>query len=305
MRTVYLGTSEFAATVLERLARSDHAPALVLTRPDRPRGRGRRPQSPPVAETARALGVEVEQPADVNADEARRRIAAARPEAVCICAYGALIREPLLSEHEMLNVHPSLLPRWRGAAPVERAIEAGDPQTGVSIMRPVAELDAGPVFLARAEPIRSGDDYGSLSERLAELSAGLLVDALETMPEPQAQPARGVTYAAKIGREDRRLDPKRAPQELARLVRALTPHIGAYAELPGGERLGVRRAQVWNGGAATRPGELRAHEEHLVLGAEGGAIELLEVLPAGGRLMDAADYLRGHRPAGRQDATRV
>ncbi|MDQ3241023.1 MAG: methionyl-tRNA formyltransferase, partial [Actinomycetota bacterium] len=148
MRTVYLGTSPFAATVLERLARSQHRPALVITRPDRPRGRGRRLAPPPVAEAARALGIELAQPADVNAPEARERIAAAEPEVVAICAFGALIREPLLSEYEMLNVHPSLLPRWRGAAPIERAIEAGDAVTGVSIMRPVAAMDAGPVCLA-------------------------------------------------------------------------------------------------------------------------------------------------------------
>ncbi|CAN5536052.1 methionyl-tRNA formyltransferase [soil metagenome] len=305
MRTVYLGTSGFAATVLELLALSDHAPVLVVTRPDRPRGRGRRLQSPPVAATAHALGLDLGQPADVNADEARRRIAAARPEAVCICAYGALIREPLLSEHELLNVHPSLLPRWRGAAPVERAIESGDPQTGVSIMRAVAELDAGPIFLARTEPIRPDDDYGSLSGRLARLSADLLVETLETAPEPEPQSDRGATYAAKIVRDDRRLDPARSPEELERLVRALTPHIGAYAEVPGGEQLGVRRAAVWHGGPVPGPGALEARDQRLILGAEGGAIELLEVQPAGRRPMGAADYPRGSRSAGRQDVTRA
>ncbi len=126
MRTVYLGTSAFAATVLERLAESLHRPTLVVTRPDRPRGRGRRLQAPPVAVTAKVLGIELDQPDDVNGDEARARIAAAEPDVMCVCAFGALLREPLLSEHELLNVHPSLLPRWRGAAPVERAIMAGD-----------------------------------------------------------------------------------------------------------------------------------------------------------------------------------
>ena len=138
MRTVYLGTSDFAAAVLERLAGSDHRPALVVTRPDAPKGRGRAVSAPPVADVARALGLEVDQPASVNDDDARARIAAAEPDAVVVCAFGALIKEPLLSEHEMINVHPSLLPRWRGAAPVERAMMAGDEETGVSIMRVTA-----------------------------------------------------------------------------------------------------------------------------------------------------------------------
>src|SRR5215210_1596088 len=159
MRTVYLGTSPFAVAVLERLAASDHRPVLVVTRPDRPRGRGRKLAAPPVADAARSLGIELLQPESVNSDEARAAIAAVEPDAVLICAFGALIREPLLSAHPMLNVHPSLLPRWRGAAPVERAIEAGDGVTGVSIMRPIEEMDAGPVCLQREEPIGADDDY--------------------------------------------------------------------------------------------------------------------------------------------------
>ena len=172
-----------------------------------------------------------------------------------ICAFGALIKEPLLSAHEMLNVHPSLLPRWRGAAPVERAIEAGDEETGVSIMRPTAELDAGPVFLQRAERIRPDDDYGSLAPRLAELGGRLLVETLDTMPEPRPQPEEGVTYADKIEAPDRRLDPERTAVELERRVRALNPHIGTWLALPGGERLGVRRAALERRRGA-RPGRL-------------------------------------------------
>ena len=155
MRTVYLGTSEFAAGVLRTLADSPHRPSLVVTRPDRPRGRGRRLAAPPVADTARELGIELLQPESVN-DEAAPRAGSPplTPEAVCVCAFGALIREPLLSAFEMINVHPSLLPRWRGAAPIERAIMAGDEETGVSIMRLTAGLDSGPVC-AQAERARS------------------------------------------------------------------------------------------------------------------------------------------------------
>jgi methionyl-tRNA formyltransferase len=293
VRTVYLGTSDFAVTVLGRLARSEHKPVLVVTRPDRPRGRGRKLQAPPVAEAARLLGLQVFQPEGVNSEEARERIALARPDSVCICAFGALIKEPLLSAHPMLNVHPSLLPRWRGAAPIERAIEAGDDETGVSIMRPVAEMDAGPVCLQRAIDIRPDDDYGSLSRRLAELGSELLVETLDQSPECRDQPEQSVTVAPKIGPEDRRLDGDRTAHELERRVRALHPHIGTYVELPGGERLGVMRARVVTGVSVPR-GDVAAEDEHLYFGCSDGALELLSVQPAGGRAMDAGAYLRGH-----------
>jgi len=286
VRTVYLGTSDFAVAVLTRLADSEHRPVLVVTRPDRPRGRGRKLAAPPVADAARELGLEVDQPESVNSDEARARIAAAEPDAVLVCAFGALLKEPLLSDYDMLNVHPSLLPRWRGAAPVERAIEAGDPVTGVSIMRPTAELDAGPVHLAAEEPIDPEDSYGSLAPRLSRLGGELLVEALDTGAQPRPQPEEGVTYAEKISAEDRRLDLSRPAVELERRVRALHPHIGAYLELEDGERLRVLRARAGDGPAgplATSDGRLFA-----------GDLELLEIQPAGGRPMDAAAWLRGH-----------
>ncbi|CAA9507232.1 MAG: Methionyl-tRNA formyltransferase [uncultured Solirubrobacteraceae bacterium] len=271
MRTAFLGTSPWAATVLERLAATEHRPALVVTRPDRPAGRGRRVQAPPVADAARRLGLELDQPASVNGDEARARIAAAEPEAVIVCAFGALIKEPLLSEHEILNVHPSLLPRWRGAAPVERAIMAGDEETGVCIIRLTAGLDAGPVCLQEREPIRPDDTYGSLAPRLAELGARLLIRALDERPPFREQPEDGVTYAEKLGPEDRTLDPAAPAADRERVVRALHPHIGARVRLDDGSFLGVLRAR------ATPEGEL----------------ELLEVQPPGGRAMSYADYLRG------------
>jgi methionyl-tRNA formyltransferase len=293
MRTVYLGTSDFAVEVLERLAASPHAPVLVVTRPDRPRGRGRKLQSPPVAERAALLGVETVQPEDVNGEEAAAAIAAAEPEAVVICAYGALVKEPLLSAYEMFNVHPSLLPRWRGAAPIERAIEAGDEETGVTIMRPTAELDAGPICLQRAEPIAPDDNYGTLAERLAVLGGELLVEALDTEPAFRDQGEQGVTYAAKIEPRDRWLDPARRADELERRVRALTPHIGAYLELDDGERLGVRNAALAAGVDDVEPGELVARDSTLLYGAAQGALELIEVQPAGKRPMEAAAWLRG------------
>ena len=293
MRTVYLGTSDFAAAVLDQLATTPHRPALVVTRPDARRGRGRRLAPPPVAESAHLLGIEVLQPENVNSDEARARIADARPESVVICAYGALIREPLLSEHEMVNVHPSLLPRWRGAAPVERAIEAGDEETGVTIMRPTAELDAGPIALQRAEAIDPDDDYGALSQRLATLAGELLVEALDLEPPFHEQPDTGVTYAEKIGPEDRLLDPELTPDMLERRVRALHPHIGAYVELPWEERLGVNRASIATGDGPPS-GELAVSDGRLLYGAAGGALELRDVHPAGRRSMDAEDWIRGY-----------
>jgi methionyl-tRNA formyltransferase len=296
VRTVYLGTSEFAVAVLERLADSPHRPELVVTRPDRPRGRGRKVAPPPVAEQARRLGIDLIQPDSVNSDEARERIEAAAPEAVCVCAFGALIKEPLLSRFEMLNVHPSLLPRWRGAAPIERAIEAGDQETGVTIMRPTAELDAGPLCLQSPEPIAPADDFGTLSARLAALGGELLVQALDERPAFREQPSEGVTYAEKIGPDDRRLDPRLDAVRLERRVRALHPHVGAWLELPGGDRLRVHRAAVAPD-EGPGPGELAPDRGRLLYGTASGTLELLQVQPAGGRPMDAAAWLRGHAAA--------
>ena len=291
MQTVYLGTSEFAAVVLERLAGSPHRPALVVTRPDRPKGRGRRVSPPPVADRARELGLELIQPERLHEPEALERIAAAGPEVACVCAYGVLIKEPLLSAYEMINVHPSLLPRWRGAAPVERAMMAGDEQTGVSIMRVTEALDAGAVCVQEAEPIRPDDDYGTLAARLERLGGELLVRALDERPPFVEQDESRVTYAHKIEAADRALDPGRPPEELERTVRALRPHIGARVALPDGDFLGVIAARVAADGP--EPGRVLADGDRLLLGAAGGALELTEIRPPGGRPMAASDWLRG------------
>jgi methionyl-tRNA formyltransferase len=321
LATVFLGTSQFAAAILEHLARSDaHRPALVVTRPDRPRGRGRRATPPPVAERATELGIPLHQPQSVNDPDARDLIAQAggsaqdrRPPTIVVCAFGALIKEPLLSEYEILNVHPSLLPRWRGAAPVERAIMAGDQETGVSIMRLTAGLDSGPVCLAESEPISPDDTYGSLTGRLQELGGELILRALDDAPPFAEQPADGVTYAEKIGPADRLLNPTRPAAELERVVRALHPHVRARVQLPDGTLLGVDRAALveeapsaagpdagaGDGRAHAEPG-MRASSGRLLLRCTPGVLELLVVQPPGGRPMDASAYLRGHELPGRR-----
>jgi methionyl-tRNA formyltransferase len=233
-----------------------------------------------VVQAAHELGIDVSQPDDVAA------LDLAGFDDVVVCAFGALVSEPLLSHPGMVNVHPSLLPRWRGAAPVERAIMAGDRETGVCIMRMVAELDAGPVCLVEREPIGDDDTYGSLCARLEPLAAALLARWLVQRPGCTEQRDEGMTYAEKIRAADRALDPAAAPAVNARVVRALDPHIGAKA----GE-LGV-----WAAHAAAdpvSPGELRVADGRVLWGCGGGALELLEVQPPGRRRMAAADYARG------------
>jgi methionyl-tRNA formyltransferase len=256
-------TAPLGADVLERLARN-HDIAYLLTRPDRPRGRGQRVAPPPAKEAAERLGIEVRQP--------ERLDDAFDPEVgtVVAAAYGLLIPEPVLERALWLNVHPSLLPRWRGAAPIERALMAGDPETGVSIIKLVRELDAGPIAAQRSFLIAEEDDFGSVSARAGKLAAELLEHAL---PEPQLtpQPEEGVTYAAKIEPEDRELDWSRPPQELLNRIRALSPHIGARGELHG------RPVTIW-----------RAR-------IEDGKLVPVEVQAEGRRRMSYDEFLRGLR----------
>jgi methionyl-tRNA formyltransferase len=296
LRTAYLGTSGFAADVLRRLAESRHRPALVVTPPDRRRGRGRKLASPPAADVARELGLELHQTADVNSPESVEAVRQADPQAIVVCAFGQLIREPLLSEWTMLNVHPSLIPRWRGAAPIERTLMAGDPATGVTIMRVTQGLDAGPIALVEEIPVARDDDYASLSARLAELGGELVLRALDGLESGELtfaeQDESQATYAEKVSAEERHLRPSRPARELERTVRALTPHIGAHLELEGGDRLRVCAAGAVPDGPA--PGAFEATDDALLLGTSDGALRLDVVQPPGGKPMSAADFLRGH-----------
>jgi methionyl-tRNA formyltransferase len=293
---VYLGTSDFAGTVLRRLGDSPYRPRLVVTPPDSRRGRGRKLASPPAAEAARELDIQLHQTADVNSPESLEAIRAAEPDAIAVCAIGQLIKEPLLSDYLMLNVHPSLVPRWRGAAPIERALMAGDETTGVTIMRVTAGLDSGPIALADEIAIEPSDDYESLSLRLAELGGELLIAALDRLAEGKLdftdQDESRATYADKVAPDERHLEPSRPAHELARIVRALGPHVGVHLELEDGGRLGVRSAEAEEDGPA--PGEIDARDGRLVLGCADGALNLEVVQPPGGKPMRAADFLRGH-----------
>ncbi len=296
MRTVYLGTSEFAATVLRRLAASPHKPSLVVTPPDRPRGRGRKLAPPPAAVAVAELGIELAQAEDVNEGEALERIRSIRPEVAIVCAFGQLIREPLLSELPLLNVHPSLLPRWRGAAPIERAIMAGDRRTGVCVMRLTAGLDSGPLALCEEVALGPDEDFEAVSATLAGLGGDLLVRALDLQAcgelEFTEQDEELATYAEKIDPAERRLDPSRPASELAAVVRGLTPHIGAYLETADDARLGVRRARAVD--VSVKTGAVKAEWGVLLVGCGRGALRLEVVQPPGGKPMPVDAYLRGH-----------
>jgi methionyl-tRNA formyltransferase len=262
MKVAVAATAPVGADVLERLA-SGREIAYLLTRPDRPQGRGQKTGKPPAKVVAERLGIPVRQP---------ERLAGFEPDAdaVVVVAYGALVPEELLDRALWLNVHPSLLPRWRGAAPVERALMAGDSETGVTIHRTTAELDAGPVGAQRAFPIEPQDDAGALYARAAPLAAEL-VEAVLADPSFEPQPEVGATYADKITAADRELDWSRPAQEIVDRVRALSPPSGARAELEGRPVL-VWKARVQDGRAVP-----------------------VDVQPEGKRRMTYEEFLRGVR----------
>jgi methionyl-tRNA formyltransferase len=262
MRIAVAATAQLGADVLERLVDGGAEVAFVLTRPDAPRGRGRRLAPPPAKEAAARLGITVVQPE-------RPELPAEPLDAVVVCAYGLLIPDDLLARTLWLNVHPSLLPRWRGAAPVERAILAGDEETGVTIHETVKALDAGPIAAQEAFPIGADDDAGTVFARSADVAARLLLGVLAA-PVFTPQPEEGVTYADKISPVDRELNLD-DPLDAWRRVRALSPHIGAWTTLHG------RRVTVW-----------RAR-------LDGGAFVPVEVQPEGRRRMSYEEFLRGVR----------
>jgi len=294
MRLVFAGTPTFAERALCALIDAGHAIALVLTQPDRPAGRGLRVHESAVKQRAAAAGIAVYQPASLKAPEAWRPVLDAQADALVVAAYGLILPLPLLEAAPLgaLNIHASLLPRWRGAAPIQRALLAGDACTGITIMQMDSGLDTGPMLLQRAFPIRDDDDAGSLHDRLAGLGAQLVVEALAARPAALPQPLAGVTYAKKITREDARLDWRRPAIELERVVRAMRPAPGAYAD----GSLKVWRAQLAPGSAS--PGTvLAADDDGIVVACAVGALRLLEVQRPGGRRLSAREFLRGAKLA--------
>lgn len=269
MRLAVAATAPFGAAVLEGLV-ARHEVELLLTRPDSRKGRGRRLAPPAAKEAASRLGIPVVQPARLDATPGTAPV-------IVVVAFGVRIPDALLAERLWLNVHPSLLPRWRGAAPVERAIMAGDQETGVTVHRTTAELDAGPIAAQRAIVIGQMDDAGVVFGRAAALAVELLDEVLPDL-RFTPQPEEGVSYAEKITAADRELDWSRPAEEIVNRVRALSPHIGARGAV-GGRKLLVWRARPEEPGSA------------LVV----GPVELLEVQPEGRRLMTGAEYLRGLR----------
>jgi len=279
----FFGTSELGARVLDELVRRDRVQVTaVVTQPDRRAGRGRRLRSPAVADAARRLGIPLHQPEQASADPPPA-------DAGAVVAFGQLVRPPLLGAYPLYNLHPSLLPRWRGAAPLERALMAGDDHTGVAVIELVEALDAGPLHGLVPFPIGPDDDAGSLAERALELGMPLLEAALrgETGGRPQA--SEGATYAAKLSAADRVIDWRMPAPSLDRLVRALSPRVGASTALDG------RPVVVWRArivAAGPPPGDVAGP---LVVGCGTGALELLELQPEGRRRMTTAEFLRGLR----------
>lgn len=307
MPIAFAGTAPFGAAMLRALldgpgdgrpGRSDLA--LVVSQPDRPKGRGKQLASPPVAELAKERGIRLVQPERTHDPELLDLYRELGIATWVVAAFGQLIREPLLSDHLMLNVHGSILPEYRGAAPIERAIMDGRTETGVDIMRMEAGLDTGPIAQRARVPIAIDDDAGAVFAKLEAAGARILFDALERADAGtltfEPQPDDGATYAHKITAADRILDPAREARDLHDQVRALSPHVGAWLHVDG-ERLGIWRTEVTDTDVpvAGRPGAVWHDQHRLLIGTADSALDVLELQPPGKRRMAAGDWLRGLR----------
>lgn len=298
MNLIFAGTPEFAATALEALLAAGHQVSLVLTQPDRPAGRGLAMQASAVKRLAMAHGIPLHQPErlkDPATHQPIRAACAAGAEVMVVAAYGLILPQAVLElpRRGCINIHASLLPRWRGAAPIHRAIEAGDAQTGVTIMRMEAGLDTGPMLLSESLAITPQDTTGSLHERLAALGGRLIVDTLAGIDglAPVPQPEAGVTYANKIAKAEAQLDWAQPAMVLERKLRAFNPFPGASATLAG------EPVKLWQGHTVAgtgRPGQILAADGNGIVVACGeGALRLTELQKPGGRRLASADYLRG------------
>ncbi len=306
MKVVFAGTPEFAAVALRALLDADFAVPLVLTQPDRPAGRGMQLQASSVKQVAVAHGIEVLQPLSLRMDAkdpqraaeakaAHERLLALDYDVMVVAAYGLILPRSTLDIKPCINIHGSLLPRWRGAAPIHRAIESGDPDTGVTIMEMEEGLDTGPMLLMESLPILDSDTTGSLHDKLAEMGGRMIVEALNRMAAgglpAEPQPEQGVTYAAKISKEEAKLDLHRPALELARKVRAFNPFPGANVQA-GGVAVKIWQAQAMDGKG--RPGQvLSADAQGIVVACGEGALRLTELQKPGGKRLAAGEFLKG------------
>lgn len=295
MRVVFAGTPEFAALALRAIVAAGHDVALVLTQPDRPAGRGMALQPSPVKKLALEKGIEVFQPLTLKDAEAQAKIAGVGAEVMVVAAYGLILPQAVLDlpRFGCLNIHASLLPRWRGAAPIQRALLAGDAETGVCIMQMEAGLDTGPVLLRGSFPIAADDTSATLHDRLAALGATLVVDALARLPLPaEAQAADGVTYAQKIGKAEALIDWSLSAAELDRHIRAFNPFPGAQAQFAG------QTVKLWRAlpveGAGEKGQILRVDRDSIVVACGSGALAVCELQKAGGKRLPVRDFLAGH-----------
>jgi len=301
MKIVFAGTPEFAVSSLRAAARH-HEVVAVYTQPDRPAGRGRGLMPSPVKLEAIARGIPVYQPENLKTPEAQQQLRDLQPDLMVVVAYGLILPKAVLAipTHGCWNVHASLLPRWRGAAPIQRAIQAGDADTGVCLMQMEAGLDIGPVLLRQHTPIQAGELGGSLHDRLAELGAQVLADGLGLLraglkPIAQPQPEAGVTYAHKLDKAEARLDWSQDAQVLERTVRAFNPWPIAEAQLAG-ERVRIHGAVALADNQGKAPGTLlAAGRDGIDIACGQGALRLRVLQREGGKAITAADYLNARR----------
>lgn len=304
LRIIYMGTPDFAVPALQALHAAGHEIVAVYTQPPRAAGRrGRKPVPSPVQQAAEALGLTVRSPLNFRAAEDREAFAALDADLAVVAAYGLILPQAILDATRLgcINIHASLLPRWRGAAPIHRAIMAGDPETGITIMRMEAGLDTGPMLKVQSTPIHGSDTTLTLHDRLAAMGAEMVVGAVAEIASGKAvetpQPDEGVTYAAKIDKAEARIDWSRDAVVVERLVRALTPFPGAWCEI-GGQRVKIHAAHLVEGSG----GEAAAGttiDDQLGVRCGTGVLRLTRLQPAGKGVMDAADFLNGRPvPAG-------
>ena len=297
LSVAFAGTPEFAAQALDAILKAGYAVPLVLTQPDRPAGRGMKLSPSAVKQLALAHGIEVDQPEKLRTDAQRARLADCAPDVLVVAAYGLLLPPAVLALPRLgcINIHASLLPRWRGAAPIHRAIEAGDAETGITIMQMDEGLDTGPMLLRRALPIAAGDTTASLHDRLAALGGDCIVEALAALQcgqlSPTPQPAEGVTYAAKIGRAEADIDWSRPALEIERAMRAFDPFPGAVSTLRD-TAVKCWKAQVVAGEG--EPGRVLAVDaDGIVVACGRDALRCTVLQRPGSKRLPAGEFLRG------------